>query len=185
MLRCIFTTPCRCSDLTCLHFVQVSITFDPFLYLSVPLPKRKKVLTVTFMWRDPHRKPIKVRKSGMLVCLVYAWKWPHSSECGCHERLWGMLVCAYIRERERITGKCSCVLFKWVLGLLCFSTWFSCTDGSCMLCVSVHGSALQMGPVCFSTLFSFKMGPVCCVFQYKFSFKMGPVCCVFQYTFQL
>ena len=53
-----------------------------------------------------------------------------------------------------------------------------------MLCVSVHGSALQMGPVCFSTLFSFKMGPVLC-FSTRFSFKMGPVCFSTQFNFKM
>ena len=104
-------------------------------------------------------------------------------------------LCIY-KERGRITGKCSCVLFKWGLCLLCFSTWFSCTDGSCVLCVSVHGSALQMGPVCFSTLFSFKMGPVCCVSVHGSALKWAlcvsvhsstlkwALCVVFQYMVQ-
>jgi len=40
--------------------VQVSITFDPFLYLSLPIPKSLRLLPVTFMWRDPYRKPVRV-----------------------------------------------------------------------------------------------------------------------------
>ena len=64
----------HCSDpavFLLLLCVQVSITFDPFLYLSVPLPKRRKVMTVTFMWRDPLRKPVKVRLQcwGTFVCV--------------------------------------------------------------------------------------------------------------------
>lgn len=40
--------------------MQVSITFDPFLYLPVPLPQKQKVLTVYFFAKEPHKKPIKV-----------------------------------------------------------------------------------------------------------------------------
>uniref|UniRef100_A0A8C4LSG1 Ubiquitin carboxyl-terminal hydrolase 19 n=1 Tax=Equus asinus asinus TaxID=83772 RepID=A0A8C4LSG1_EQUAS len=37
----------------------VSITFDPFLYLPVPLPQKQKVLPVFYFAREPHSKPIK------------------------------------------------------------------------------------------------------------------------------
>ncbi|KAK7102274.1 ubiquitin carboxyl-terminal hydrolase 19-like [Littorina saxatilis] len=47
------------SKLVCPVCNKVSITFDPFLYLSVPIPKKKKIITLTFMWRDPLRKPVK------------------------------------------------------------------------------------------------------------------------------
>lgn len=40
--------------------LQVSITFDPFLYLPVPLPQKQKVLTVYYFAKEPHKKPIKV-----------------------------------------------------------------------------------------------------------------------------
>lgn len=41
--------------------LQVSITFDPFLYLPVPLPQKQKVLTVYYFAKEPHKKPIKVK----------------------------------------------------------------------------------------------------------------------------
>lgn len=41
--------------------LKVSITFDPFLYLPVPLPQKQKVLTVFYFAKEPHKKPIKVR----------------------------------------------------------------------------------------------------------------------------
>lgn len=41
--------------------LQVSITFDPFLYLPVPLPQKQKVLSVFYFAKEPHKKPIKVR----------------------------------------------------------------------------------------------------------------------------
>ncbi|MBN3275710.1 UBP19 hydrolase, partial [Polyodon spathula] len=37
----------------------VSITFDPFLYLPVPLPQKQKVLTIFYFGKEPHKKPIK------------------------------------------------------------------------------------------------------------------------------
>lgn len=43
------------------HSLKVSITFDPFLYLPVPLPQKQKVLTVFYFAKEPHKKPIKVR----------------------------------------------------------------------------------------------------------------------------
>ncbi|XP_046371812.2 ubiquitin carboxyl-terminal hydrolase 19-like isoform X1 [Haliotis rufescens] len=48
------------STLICPVCSKVSITFDPFLYLSVPLPKKCRLLPITFMWKDPFgRKPVR------------------------------------------------------------------------------------------------------------------------------
>lgn len=47
------------SKLVCPVCAKVSITFDPFLYLPVPLPQKQKVLTVYFFAKEPHKKPIK------------------------------------------------------------------------------------------------------------------------------
>jgi len=52
------STSCKLSVLLRL---QVSITFDPFLYLPVPLPQKQKVLTVYYFAKEPHKKPIKVK----------------------------------------------------------------------------------------------------------------------------
>lgn len=41
----------------------MSITFDPFLYLPVPLPQKQKVLTVYYFAKEPHKKPIKVKNT--------------------------------------------------------------------------------------------------------------------------
>lgn len=47
------------SKLLCPVCHKVSITFDPFLYLSLPLPRNQRLLPVTFLWRDPKKKPTK------------------------------------------------------------------------------------------------------------------------------
>lgn len=47
------------SKLVCPRCEKVSITFDPFLYMSVPLPKKKRVIPVKFMWKESYKKPIK------------------------------------------------------------------------------------------------------------------------------
>ncbi|BFZ08637.1 hypothetical protein BsWGS_11676 [Bradybaena similaris] len=47
------------SKLVCPKCGKVSITFDPFLYLSVPLPKKKKTVTVTFMWKESYKRPVR------------------------------------------------------------------------------------------------------------------------------
>ncbi|XP_072437845.1 ubiquitin carboxyl-terminal hydrolase 19 isoform X3 [Chiloscyllium punctatum] len=48
------------SKLVCPICYKVSITFDPFLYLSVPLPQKQKLLNVYFFAKEPHKKPVKV-----------------------------------------------------------------------------------------------------------------------------
>lgn len=52
--------------------LQVSITFDPFLYLPVPLPQKQKVLSVFYYAKEPHKKPIKVslHLNGHTTCSV-------------------------------------------------------------------------------------------------------------------
>ncbi|XP_062872197.1 ubiquitin carboxyl-terminal hydrolase 19 [Trichomycterus rosablanca] len=47
------------SKLVCPTCSKVSITFDPFLYLPVPLPQKQKVLTVYYFAKEPHMKPVK------------------------------------------------------------------------------------------------------------------------------
>ncbi|XP_022081402.1 ubiquitin carboxyl-terminal hydrolase 19-like [Acanthaster planci] len=47
------------SKLVCPECGKVSITFDPFMHLSVPLPKKKRVLPVFFFSKDYYRKPVK------------------------------------------------------------------------------------------------------------------------------
>ncbi|XP_076596686.1 ubiquitin carboxyl-terminal hydrolase 19 isoform X2 [Chaetodon auriga] len=47
------------SKLVCPTCSKVSITFDPFLYLPVPLPQKQKVLSVFYYAKEPHKKPIK------------------------------------------------------------------------------------------------------------------------------
>ncbi|XP_076074330.1 ubiquitin carboxyl-terminal hydrolase 19-like [Mytilus galloprovincialis] len=48
------------SKLVCPVCGKVSITFDPFLYLQVPLPKKKRLIPVIFMWKDPYKKPVQL-----------------------------------------------------------------------------------------------------------------------------
>ncbi|XP_068160607.1 ubiquitin carboxyl-terminal hydrolase 19 isoform X2 [Antennarius striatus] len=47
------------SKLVCPTCSKVSITFDPFLYLPVPLPQKQKMLSVFYFAKEPHKKPIK------------------------------------------------------------------------------------------------------------------------------
>ena len=42
--------------------VKVSLTFDPFSVLSVPIPKKKQAITVMFFSAFPSQKPIKVEQ---------------------------------------------------------------------------------------------------------------------------
>ncbi|KAK3602943.1 hypothetical protein CHS0354_039361 [Potamilus streckersoni] len=48
------------SKLVCPECGKVSITFDPFLYLSLPLPKKQRLLPVTFFSKDiTYKKPVR------------------------------------------------------------------------------------------------------------------------------
>ncbi|CAN8025446.1 unnamed protein product [Ixodes persulcatus] len=49
------------STVICPECQKVSINFDPFLYLSVPLPKKQKIFVVHFYHWDPDQVPIKLR----------------------------------------------------------------------------------------------------------------------------
>ncbi|GAB6020042.1 Ubiquitin carboxyl-terminal hydrolase 19 [Chamberlinius hualienensis] len=47
------------SKLVCPDCNKISITFDPFLYLSVPLPKKIRLIPVVFFFLDYARRPVK------------------------------------------------------------------------------------------------------------------------------
>ncbi|XP_017288455.2 ubiquitin carboxyl-terminal hydrolase 11-like [Kryptolebias marmoratus] len=50
------------STLVCPECDKVSVTFDPFCYLSVPLPvSKERVMEVFFVSLDPHAKPVQHR----------------------------------------------------------------------------------------------------------------------------
>nr|XP_037271487.1 ubiquitin carboxyl-terminal hydrolase 19-like [Rhipicephalus microplus] len=49
------------STVICPKCHKVSISFDPFLYLTVPLPKRQRVFVVQFFALDPQSVPVKLR----------------------------------------------------------------------------------------------------------------------------
>lgn len=49
------------STVICPKCQKVSISFDPFLYLTVPLPKRQRVFVVHFFALDPQSIPVKLR----------------------------------------------------------------------------------------------------------------------------
>uniref|UniRef100_A0A3P9IF93 Ubiquitin carboxyl-terminal hydrolase n=1 Tax=Oryzias latipes TaxID=8090 RepID=A0A3P9IF93_ORYLA len=50
------------STLVCPECHKVSVTFDPFCYLSVPLPvSKERVMEVFFVFLDPHAKPVQHR----------------------------------------------------------------------------------------------------------------------------
>ena len=44
----------------CCAVLQVSVTFDPFSCLAVPLPKKMRLLSVVLMRKDPSITPVKV-----------------------------------------------------------------------------------------------------------------------------
>ncbi|XP_048813987.1 ubiquitin carboxyl-terminal hydrolase 4 [Lagopus muta] len=50
------------STLVCPKCSKVSVTFDPFCYLTLPLPlKRDRLLEVTLVFADPQRRPVQYR----------------------------------------------------------------------------------------------------------------------------
>lgn len=50
------------STLVCPVCAKISVTFDPFCYLTLPLPmKKERTLEVYLVWLDPLAKPTQVR----------------------------------------------------------------------------------------------------------------------------
>ncbi|KAM4893875.1 ubiquitin carboxyl-terminal hydrolase 4 isoform 1-T1 [Sylvia borin] len=50
------------STLVCPKCSKVSVTFDPFCYLTLPLPlRRDRVMEVTLVYADPQRRPVQYR----------------------------------------------------------------------------------------------------------------------------
>lgn len=89
-------------------WLQVSITFDPFLYLPVPLPQKQKVLTVYYFAKEPHKKPVKVRRVfscrgcsvWLILCfLKYGMFWNNLD-------LWQSWLCELLRSLKMFSGAC-------------------------------------------------------------------------------
>lgn len=56
------------STLVCPECSKVSITFDPFCYLSLPLPiKKERQIEILLVTRDPLQRPVKVRLTIFLL----------------------------------------------------------------------------------------------------------------------
>ena len=58
-------------------FLQVSVTFDPFSCLAVPLPKKMRLLSVVLMKKEPNVTPVKVvtlvtSVSNCYRCMLHA-----------------------------------------------------------------------------------------------------------------
>ncbi|XP_078342012.1 ubiquitin carboxyl-terminal hydrolase 19-like isoform X3 [Crassostrea virginica] len=70
------------SKLTCPVCGKISITFDPFLYLSLPLPKKKRHLPVIFMWKEPYKKPLLLVLRLPKECTTEALKEEASKKTG-------------------------------------------------------------------------------------------------------
>uniref|UniRef100_A0A8C4S8Z7 ubiquitinyl hydrolase 1 n=1 Tax=Erpetoichthys calabaricus TaxID=27687 RepID=A0A8C4S8Z7_ERPCA len=60
------------STLVCPECGKVSVTFDPFCYLSVPLPvSKERVMEIFFVSLDPAAKPVQVRFSCFLYFICF------------------------------------------------------------------------------------------------------------------
>lgn len=62
------------STLVCPQCHKVSVTFDPFCYLSVPLPvSKERVMEVFFVSLDPLSKPVQVTRTSLHghVCFLF------------------------------------------------------------------------------------------------------------------
>lgn len=61
------------STLVCPECSKVSITFDPFCYLSLPLPiKKERQIEIFLVTSDPMEKPVKVRNINLHYPYVYS-----------------------------------------------------------------------------------------------------------------
>lgn len=65
------------STLVCPECAKISVTFDPFCYLTLPLPmKKERTLEVYLVRMDPLTKPMQV-SNAYFLCICYF-----------HKRLW-------------------------------------------------------------------------------------------------
>lgn len=56
------------STLVCPECAKVSVTFDPFCYLTLPLPlKKDRIMEVFLVPADPHCRPIQYRVTVPLM----------------------------------------------------------------------------------------------------------------------
>lgn len=61
------------STLVCPECAKISVTFDPFCYLTLPLPmKKERTLEVYLVRMDPLAKPMQVR-SMCIIFIVYGY----------------------------------------------------------------------------------------------------------------
>lgn len=59
------------STLVCPVCAKISVTFDPFCYLTLPLPmKKERTLEVYLVWLDPLAKPTQVRHTDTYLSIV-------------------------------------------------------------------------------------------------------------------
>lgn len=59
------------STLVCPECAKISVTFDPFCYLTLPLPmKKERTLEVYLVRMDPLTKPMQV-SNGYFLCTCY------------------------------------------------------------------------------------------------------------------
>jgi hypothetical protein len=56
-------------DLPCLMNLQVSVTFDPFMTMSVPIPINLRQLPVFFVPKEPETLPTKVNYLPTHLCV--------------------------------------------------------------------------------------------------------------------
>lgn len=69
------------STLICPECQKISVTFDPFCYLSVPLPvSKERIMEVFFVSLDPHAKPAQVTCPCCLCGTTEVLSW---SLCTC------------------------------------------------------------------------------------------------------
>lgn len=74
------------STLVCPECAKVSVTFDPFCYLTLPLPlKKDRVMEVLLVPADPHCRPTQVR--DLVPCGTSRRQWPPDPECCCFHLL--------------------------------------------------------------------------------------------------
>jgi hypothetical protein len=66
-----------------LDTIQVSITFDPFMYLTLPLPQTAQFkTTIQYIPYDPQASPVKVGAFIPIAIATVIYKWPWLGELG-------------------------------------------------------------------------------------------------------
>lgn len=114
------------STLVCPECAKVSVTFDPFCYLTLPLPlKKDRVMEIFLVPADPRCRPTQVRglAPSHIPCCIPCCERPADPEWGCFHLLRQELHQLPLKPLGLSLSMCLCPPSD-----LCVVSWHSSTS---------------------------------------------------------